>query len=132
MKREIKFRAWDTHLKTYQCSGWGSKTFAIFAKRTNCPRFIIEQYTGLKDKNGKESYEGDILEHYVDFGPAGEKSGYHTAVKISPYDIGVQMWIFKEDGFLPTVIGNIHENPELLMSKMILDHTHKEMLQWKR
>ena len=59
--REIKFRAWDTQLKLFTYSGFGSKTFAIFIKRVNCKRYIISQFTGLEDKNGKEIYEGDIF-----------------------------------------------------------------------
>jgi uncharacterized phage protein (TIGR01671 family) len=63
--REIKFRAWDTLLKKYTYSGFGEKTFNIFVKRVNCSRYIIEQYTELKDKYGKEIYEGDIVKFTV-------------------------------------------------------------------
>jgi len=58
--REIKFRAWDTQLKGYQYSGYGEKTFAIFAKRTNCGRFIIEQFTGYEMFN-KRVFEHDLV-----------------------------------------------------------------------
>jgi uncharacterized phage protein (TIGR01671 family) len=57
--REIKFRAWDKE----------DKVMVEFFPGDNlsdeyfCEPFIIMQYTGLKDKNGKEIYEGDIVKH---------------------------------------------------------------------
>jgi uncharacterized phage protein (TIGR01671 family) len=85
----------------------------------------IEQYTGLKDKNGKEIYEGDII-HYVFDGDSYPKEA--TDVKlVCVYDDKNGWFAFNES---PTsefseylwyeienhceVIGNIHENPELL------------------
>ena len=71
---------------------------------------IIRQYTGLKDKNGKEIYEGDIWKGLMDFGPGG----FHERV-VAVCDIIPPPPVFYsclwEQG---EVIGNIYENGELL------------------
>lgn len=63
MNREIKFRIWDTDNNEFFPSPQGQTINSlIYSSRFYEKRYIFQQFTGLKDKNSREIYEGDILE----------------------------------------------------------------------
>lgn len=131
MIRELKFRAWfeftDKYIKKelvcgkplipalhkvfYYTSDFFEDTWVSMSDYKHEP--IVEQYVGLKDKNGNEIYEGDILMF----------KGYYCVVVYRQMDcsfilendddeICASMW--KDEREFMEVVGNIHENPELL------------------
>ena len=134
--RELKFRVWITD--------WGNSTPYLEYIKEGCLRVyfgnwerggyknaIFQQFTGLKDKNGREIYEGDILKehHYEDWGDE-EGFEYVGVVRHRSYsnDAGNQFSGFvtypnlrENKGYAGNpikvdceVIGNIFENPDLL------------------
>lgn len=121
--REIKFRAWNKKEKRMYSNAYllmSNETWSL-RREDDGESFDVKlmQYTGLKDRNGKEVYEGDIVE-CMSFKIDGKDS--KTEVEeikwgwVGGYDfsgVGFNIPDTLKDGWLK-VIGNIYENPELL------------------
>lgn len=115
--REIKFNFYDTLRKKY--IRWGDSNGGMSMSAFITHEYLkFLQYTGLKDKNGREIYEGDILTDYGDEGPIFvEFSMKHAGfVFVDKFDAhGPTLYTPKEISYeIFEVIGNIYENPELL------------------
>lgn len=128
--RETKFRAWDTKEKRYTDAeifiSNHNKIYRIFWQElepADGGEIVVELSTGLKDKNGKEIYEGDIVSEEFEYG--GEKTKTIWQVRwcddecafelhyVSGFEVD-DCSLVADDEENYEVIGNIHENPELI------------------
>ena len=120
--REIKFRAWVEE------PGTDIRCFYFFKINETVPPSLSvvawEQFTGLHDKNDKEIYEGDILKEIAPRGYIYRVFGVAGGFVINSFQDEITMLRFAEPianmqtaGYIQEqceIIGNIHENPELL------------------
>ena len=123
-----KFRAW---VKTEKCFADYIESIRFYINEidlcwggiceSDCFDFndvILMQSTGLKDKNGKEIFEGDIVKMSKDV--YSEPTYYEVvrhrggAYRLESKQHGCELWLRHTDC---EVVGNIYENPELLEDK---------------
>lgn len=108
--REIKFRAWAKDTKQFEYCGLYD-SHKLFVEHNLGSEYILMQYTGLKDKNGKEIWEGDIVENNdykwkIDF--------YDGSFVMRQIGQETNKWLLMSENKHSEIIGNIYENPELL------------------
>ncbi len=129
----IKFRAWDkvtsSYRKVLEIKFYPDgelkkvKVAGLQCKGTITPeKLVIEQFTGLTDVNGKDIYEGDIVQPVISYTkrnigkPFEVKKGNYVygkwiAKNVSSKGFGVDGYYFSNE---IKIIGNVHANPELL------------------
>lgn len=110
MKREIKFKVWDNKENQWI---WniGMKTNNVLTNGKEQGLFNILQFTGLKDKNGVEIYEGDICKNDYSIGFVRFDYGWAIEYKEKYSHDMPQYYCDRLEK-----IGNIYDSPELLGS----------------
>ena len=124
--RKIKFRVWDNEncewVKWHKVNGtiFVNGEDSIHERHPQNKHLILCQYTGLKDKNGKEIWESDYIK-----GKGAGFSTTHSRVHFThdgaEINIGDDHWIQLSKFNEIEIIGNIYENPESLLK--VIDTT---------
>ena len=144
--REIEFRVWDNQEKVYLnkkdiaidnlgnvfvfegCNDNDSELwYARILVDPDNERYIIEQLTGLTDKNGKDIYAEDIVEvkhsdwteptiHVVKWCGDEKYPAFNLKPELDEAVNSIAL-VAQSDFFSVKVVGNVHENPELMEEK---------------
>jgi len=118
--REIKFRIWNKNTELFHY--YSIEELLVRAHGTICQYLTtpegltkpIQQYTGLKDKNGKEIYEGEICEFRYDSSNGSKLLIGDVYYSGCGFYISDRRSVARKADTIERVIGNIYENPELL------------------
>ena len=133
MSNRFRYRVWDKNKKQFYFEDYyldgdgdlftveGTREGNVIKYASDPEDLIIQQCTGLKDKNGKLIFEGDvikILDNYDLYGQlAGEKREVifgHGGFRVKAIYNNTARGNWLEEGEDHQVIGNIFENPDLL------------------
>ncbi|HBK6297740.1 TPA: hypothetical protein LM653_000388 [Campylobacter jejuni] len=121
--QDFDFRIWNNETERYETNKPLISLLMIDVltrvAHLNGNKFEIELWTGIYDKNRKKIYEGDIVKTKSPYDCFLAKVGIHKEgtfyleSKSRDY-IGSLIYLVKDEGYDTEIIGNIHENPELL------------------
>lgn len=132
--RKVKFRAWDIfdkvmvygneHNRNDIWDGVRASSVQLVNDRFEEYRYAWMQFTGLKDHNGDDIYEGDIFEMIFEEDVYDENTGHTTVERKIRKKVYFENGSFKIDGFILfhvlsnnvdlRKVGNMYEHPELL------------------
>ena len=129
-QREIKFREWDKKRKVMlypKFDDIGNLDWLHHDGKSETDKCVFMQFTGLHDKNGKEIWEGDIINLGDNWWEAAGPAGYDSPIQVvqwneehcgfdpfANYDCDCGVYYSSE---MCEVIGNVFQNPELLKGK---------------